>query len=116
MEKLIKTIREKIKQRSNPKAYAEEIGIRTSTMYNFLNQKAGVNVNTFFKIIEPLGLKVINEGTMIKVQSVWIGKTKYQVGDFYESKEVLFCFGDASSSVQYMLLKSEKEEKELVVC
>jgi uncharacterized sporulation protein YeaH/YhbH (DUF444 family) len=117
MKPTIKLIRELISARSNPKAYAEEIGVKVGTMYDFLNQKKGINVNTFFKIINPLGLKVGRDKvSLIEVDVVYIDGVKYKKGDAYESKEVILCFGDASSSMQYMLLRGKEKKSELVIC
>lgn len=117
MNLTIKLISDLISKRSNPKAYAEEIGVKVGTMYNFLNKKAGINVNTFFKIITPLGLRVsTGKLSLIDVDVVYSGGAAYRKGDFFEGKEVILCFGDASSSFQYMLLRSKEEKSELVIC
>jgi hypothetical protein len=116
IKRTIDLIREKISKRGNILSFSKEIKVKSATLYNFLNGKKGINTDTFFRIITPLGLMLEGNEKMIEVGSVWIDGTKVKSGWKYKGKEIVMCFGDASSSKQFVLLKDELEKHELVIC
>jgi len=116
IKETISLIREKINRRGNILSFSKEINVKSATLYDFLNGKKGINTNTFFKIITPLGLRLEGDENLIEVDVVWSGGKKHEKGGLYDSKEIFMCLGDAGSSKQMLLLKNGEGKHELVIC
>ena len=121
LKKLKATIEQKIVEKSTIHGFAQSIGLRHATLYDFLHKSVGINITTLLKIISPLKLKLklqdLNDFDvqLIEVQAIWIEKKKFKKGDKYQEMEVLMCFGDAGSGQQGMLLKDAKGKSQLVI-
>ena len=117
MKKTLNRIREKIKKEMSPKDYADKIGISRTTLYNFLNGQSNIKFDGLEKIIKPIGMDIL-EGlppNLKEIGHIQYGDVHLKVGEYYEEKKVLLCFGSASSSHQMVVFESADGEKEIKV-
>lgn len=108
MKKTLTKIKDKILAKTKLSLFADDIGIRRATLYDFLNEKIDVKLPTLMRIIEPLNMGIIEQlpEEFIEVQTVYLNGKTFKKGDKYKRKKVLFCFGTKGSSYQGMLLES----------
>ena len=52
-------LKKKIKEIGSVNGYADEHKIRRASLHDYLNNKKDITTRLFFKIIEPLGMGVI---------------------------------------------------------
>jgi len=114
MKKILEKIKQKIKSKSTMESYAEKVGVRRATLSDFLHQKVDIRVTTLNKIIEPLGLDIMEKlpGKLIHVESVHYKEKKYKEGEkFSKGNKIVFCFGCTKTTYQAILLKNTATEE-----
>jgi hypothetical protein len=109
MDILTSKIKEKIKQKTKVSLFADDIGIRQATLYNFLNQKIDIKLPTLMRIIEPLGMSILENmpDNFIEVDAVYLKGKAIKKGQKFKKKEVVICFGNSDTTYQGMLLKDK---------
>ena len=109
MENVIIRIKSNIEKKMKLSMFADDIGIRQATLYDFLNQKIDIKLPTLMRIIEPLGMNILEEmpDNFIEVQSVYLKGKAYKKGKKYKGKEVILCFGNPDTTYEGILLKDK---------
>jgi len=109
MENLVTRVKDRILKKTKLSLFADDIGIRQATLYDFLNQKTEIKLPTLMRIIEPLGMNVLEEmpDNFVEVQAVYLKGKTFKKGKKYKRKEIVFCFGNTNTSYQGMLLKDK---------
>jgi len=105
----LQKIRKRIKKTKTLKEFAQDIGLREATLYDFLNGKLNINMSTLEKIIEPLGMDVLDKlpDTLVEVQAVSDDGQKIKKGNKYKGKKVALCFGTVGTTHQALILEGE---------
>jgi hypothetical protein len=111
MEAITTKIKERIKQKTKVSLFADDIGIRQATLYDFLNQKIDIKLPTLMRIIEPLNMNILENmpDTFIEVDAVYLGNKTIKKGQTYKKKEVVVCFGNTDTTYQGILLKGKDD-------
>ena len=114
---MLKDLRKKIKAKGTLQEYATDIGIRRATLSEFLSGKTDIRLSTLQKIVEPLGIDVFDKipSNLTEVQTVFLEGGSYKKGQEYKGKEIVLCFGSASTSHQAFLLKGKDGKTEIEV-
>lgn len=116
MKKTLDRIRAKIKEKTNPSLYADDIGMSRTTLFNFLNGQSNIKFDGLEKIIKPIGMDILESlpDNLKEIDHIMYDGMKLEKGSIYEDKDVLFCFGSASSSHQMVIL-GDGNKKEIKV-
>ena len=111
MKKKLKEIKDKILKETTISLFADDIGIRQATLSNFLNGKVGVQLPTLMKIIEPVGMDILEKmpDNFIEVECVFLDDKKLKKGQKYKGKDIVLCFGTAETTYQGILMKDKRE-------
>ena len=111
MESLTSRIKSKIRKKMSVSLFADDIGIRQATLYDFLNEKIEVKLPTLIKIIEPLGMGIVEKmpDNFMPIDTVYLDGKTFKKGNKYKRKEIVLCFGNPDTSYQGMLLKGKDD-------
>lgn len=101
-------IKKKIKDNhGNLGLFADAHNIRRSSLYDFLNGRKDLTLETFMKIATPLGIEIVEKipNELQKVDNV--GDLKK--GDIYSGGEILALFISKESEYKFVVIEKNNE-------
>lgn len=115
MSKTLDRIRGVIKKNYNIVVFADKINISATTLFNFLNDRVNIQYDTLQKIIQPLGMDILENipDSLRECKSIMIEGRHKKVGEFIDGKQITMCFESTSSSHQGLILTDVNGVSEL---
>jgi hypothetical protein len=107
-------IREKIEQTTTVGQFADSIGMRRATLYNFLNERQDVHVATLERIIEPLDM-VVEEALPARSETM-VKCGKFAVGGKYGKDFIKTIYANKRKAVLVLANEKNNRLKIKVVC